>query len=566
MCFSFIVVKAEERIDDTPIPDSDSAKDIQKESMKKYCLEDEKIEGCLFDSSSDLYMKSESKLFQDEIYDPDLQNDYYTFNFPKGIELTKGYQAFDANGKAVFAGCYRYVKETKDNKGPAGTYFLFQIVAKQGKKCKVVDKELVVSTSTGFRYSGNIAFNNFVYKMAQYQGWIADDNGPCPAVFGFYANTTWYNNTAANKYAFSNSSDNFLIKTITFGKEKVEKGRPGCAVEDVDGKQEAKKILDEQLKNIKNKACPAKIEDMTSYQNEFEVMYNDILNNKFNDLWSKGLIDQVIMDNAKMEIRQAIKDKITECQYSICKIAYGSQDLINSYLGDKCKNGCRLTVIMPQSNSPSSKCYSCPFNGENVLQWTDINTNGCKPIENLSKDQCVGTESDLLCRNCLIEAYKHGRLTDKQMSCLAGNEIAKELTDQNLENANERAASGAVDDQIERNREKIEEIYNNLSGGLSYDFNIPIGELTGCSQILGKNLTALVKASITILQIIAAIIAILKGMMTLIPPIIAHDADALKKASKTLITMAIILVIIFLFKPLLRFIGSIVDFDTSCIL
>ena len=54
-------------------------------------------------------------------------------------------------------------------------------------------------------------------------------------------------------------------------------------------------------------------------------------------------------------------------------------------------------------------------------------------------------------------------------------------------------------------------------------------------------------------------------MMVLIPPILAKDADALKKASKTLTHMAIILVVIFLFKPLLRFIGSILDFDVSCI-
>ena len=95
---------------------------------------------------------------------------------------------------------------------------------------------------------------------------------------------------------------------------------------------------------------------------------------------------------------------------------------------------------------------------------------------------------------------------------------------------------------------------------------IPSGNISGCSQLLGPNLTAVVKASITILQIAGAIIAIVKGMMTLIPPILAKDADALKKASKTLINMAIILVIIFLFKPLLKFMGNLLDFDTSCIL
>ena len=95
---------------------------------------------------------------------------------------------------------------------------------------------------------------------------------------------------------------------------------------------------------------------------------------------------------------------------------------------------------------------------------------------------------------------------------------------------------------------------------------IPSGEISSCSEILGPNLTAIVKVSITILQIVGAIIAIVKGMMVLIPPILAKDADALKKSSKTLVNMAIILIIIFLFRPILKFIGNLLDFDTSCIL
>ncbi len=98
------------------------------------------------------------------------------------------------------------------------------------------------------------------------------------------------------------------------------------------------------------------------------------------------------------------------------------------------------------------------------------------------------------------------------------------------------------------------------------DVNVPSGNLTSCEEILGSNLTIVVKMGITVIQIAGAIIAVVKGMMTLIPPIIAKDADALKKASKTLITMAIVLVVIFLFKPLLRFLGNLLDFDTSCII
>ena len=94
---------------------------------------------------------------------------------------------------------------------------------------------------------------------------------------------------------------------------------------------------------------------------------------------------------------------------------------------------------------------------------------------------------------------------------------------------------------------------------------IPEGDLHTCTDLLGTNLKAVVKTSITVLQIAAAIIAIIKGMMLLIPPIVAKDADALKKAGKILVNLAIVLIVIFLFKPVLAFIGNLLQFDSSCI-
>ena len=107
-----------------------------------------------------------------------------------------------------------------------------------------------------------------------------------------------------------------------------------------------------------------------------------------------------------------------------------------------------------------------------------------------------------------------------------------------------------------------------LSTVISADMNepvIPSGELNSCSELLGGNLTAIIKAALTVIQIVGAIIAIIKGMMILIPPVMSKDADALKKASGTLTKMAIVLVIIFLFKPLLNFLGTLLDFDVSCL-
>ena len=86
-----------------------------------------------------------------------------------------------------------------------------------------------------------------------------------------------------------------------------------------------------------------------------------------------------------------------------------------------------------------------------------------------------------------------------------------------------------------------------------------------CTEILGPNLTKIVHAGIKAIQIIGAIAAIVKGMITLIPAVMAKDAEGLKKAQKTLVTMAIILLCIFLLPYLVRWIGNILGYDISCL-
>ncbi len=86
-----------------------------------------------------------------------------------------------------------------------------------------------------------------------------------------------------------------------------------------------------------------------------------------------------------------------------------------------------------------------------------------------------------------------------------------------------------------------------------------------CSDLLGPNLTKVVHAGINVIQIAGAIIAILNGMVTLIPAVMSKDADGLKKASKKLVSMAVILAVIFLLPSLLRIIGDLLGFDISCI-
>ena len=107
---------------------------------------------------------------------------------------------------------------------------------------------------------------------------------------------------------------------------------------------------------------------------------------------------------------------------------------------------------------------------------------------------------------------------------------------------------------------------SNLGAGLKNPTKTGFGN-TGdsCSSVLGPTLTALVKEAIKWVRIAGAIIAIVNGMLKLIPAIMSKDAEALNKAFRTCITMAIILVFCLLFDWLLGFIGSIFKWDVSCV-
>ena len=94
--------------------------------------------------------------------------------------------------------------------------------------------------------------------------------------------------------------------------------------------------------------------------------------------------------------------------------------------------------------------------------------------------------------------------------------------------------------------------------------NFGTGE-ESCSDILGPTFTELVKLGISIVRRGGSIIAIVNAMLQLVPAIMSKDAEALSKAARTCVIMAIILVFCALFPWLLNLIGSIFKWDVSCI-
>lgn len=87
-----------------------------------------------------------------------------------------------------------------------------------------------------------------------------------------------------------------------------------------------------------------------------------------------------------------------------------------------------------------------------------------------------------------------------------------------------------------------------------------------CTEILGPNLTKLVHFAFSTLRIIAAIVAIVNGMIIMMPVVVSKDYGSLNKALRKLVSMLIILAIILIFPSLARVVGKLFEFDISCIL
>lgn len=107
---------------------------------------------------------------------------------------------------------------------------------------------------------------------------------------------------------------------------------------------------------------------------------------------------------------------------------------------------------------------------------------------------------------------------------------------------------------------------DNQSGDAPSAPSLDFGEARTCEEIVGKNGAKLFKFLLRTIRIVAAITAIVVGMMKFIPAITAKDPAALKKAAKNVVMMLIILVLIFLLPSLIRIIAHLFDFDASCFL
>ena len=174
-------------------------------------------------------------------------------------------------------------------------------------------------------------------------------------------------------------------------------------------------------------------------------------------------------------------------------------------------------------------------------------------IENNSIDSSLGKAVLIEVKNSTINANNVNQEEEKPKEQDNTNQDNKTKNDNNSEEKEKNTTKEQDDNKEESGTYKSKELKLNDS------------KMT-CQDIFGPLLMQIIKGSIIIVQIVCAIIAILNGMLILLPAVVTKDADSLKKSSQTLAKMGILLALVIIFKPLVRIIATLLEYDVSCIL
>jgi hypothetical protein len=527
--------------------------DNAKKATEEYCEEDKEKKGCIYDSNNILYTDSGT-----------VRNENAAVSLTlSGRKLVRGYQAADANGNMVFAGCYKANVSNVDYWGD-GDYYIFKVVKFSGSSCSTVASDIVPAKGTKWKfgifngeYDGNNGIGN---NMATYEGWTAKNGGGCPLMFGLTANTRWYT-SSKNTYVFSDDAAGFNLQVFSFFGDEEYKQSPGCTIMDKDGHEEAEECFNNAASKIESYSCPSDMSKLSEMATELEK-YQTECKSEFKKLYSKGLLESEAEEFSTL-LKNKAKEKINSCQYSKCNISSTQiQKIIDAKAGTKCEKGCSISM-KEQSEAENAQCYCCGGSRGCSYTWTDKPSSSCSK-SNKTKDKCVGTTDTDVCLTCLEDAYKKAGLTSAQKKCMIESDIKRAQAESKVTSDIDKQFDDQVQKDLEENRQTRDEIEN-------YEFSSELpaqgfgkgGE--SCEAIVGPNIAKLIKMSLNILRIIGAIIAIVNGMMTLIPAVVNKDPEALKKAGNKCVKIAAILLVIGVFPSILRVIGKIFGYDLSCI-
>ena len=301
------------------------------------------------------------------------------------------------------------------------------------------------------------------------------------------------------------------------------------------------------------------------------------------DAYIEDKID-AYLEKIKDNIKEALKDNIdsgNSSDYASIADAIlkeNEEDLKES------EEKLKQTIGADSKNANKSTLYCSSYIehlNQNLLNTNIYKESILDTVYYLAVDNCVGNDSipgKYLSNPENYQWYKRGKsqlgqtsnadyarhlqnylkgapeITDNQVSCIANHlGMAEEIAEEE---------KGSLNNLISSTQSEMQAARAWLDKGFTGP-GIDPKDLT-CEEMLGKNLTKILKFTLEVLSIVGAIIAIVNSMISLIPALIAKDAEALKKAQSKCITMAIVLVLILLLPTLLTFIGNIFGYDLTC--
>lgn len=534
----FSVVGASER--------SDQEAATAREFREKFCNKNENVTGCIYDPSRTVYINAIASEFGSK--------DDNILESGEVAKLERAYQAADKDGQIVFAGCYR-----------ASGGFLFKVIEPDGSSChnNKNHNDSVPFGESSSAGATDISFSN----------WTSDRNGECPKIFAYTANTRWCT-SHKHRFMFTNDAadltDAITMSIFTFSGDTYTRV-PACTSLDVTGLEELKACYQDALDDINAYTCPTDLKQMANISSDLEK-YKDACQTKYDELYSKGLLDE----NATLmqtNINNAIRNKTASCQQNKCGLSTTKVNSINTNTkGTQCENGCSITSTSTPSSDPNAQCYCCGSSGGCAYKYEVTKpANNCSLMKDKPKNMCIGTTNDDKCRNCLSTAYKNAGLTQAEISCMTGSDMDVSVVNGNVGSEIKDQFEEQTAETIAESQELVENIALSQDTGLLLNANMEKPDLEidtspkTCSEILGKNLTKIVKFAIVLLRVAGAVIAIVNSMIALVPAVMSKDADALQKAKGKCISMGILLAVILVFPSILRFIGNVLGFDISCI-
>lgn len=229
-------------------------------------------------------------------------------------------------------------------------------------------------------------------------------------------------------------------------------------------------------------------------------------------------------------------------------------------------NGYDTTYNVKGSTSTNEDLYRFFALDKKFYNYLENFDNECQPLY-LVNYKNSPTTFDIE-NNSIDSSLGKTTLIEVKNSTINANNVKQEEEKTNTTNQEENKIDNTKqEDKNNKEEKETEKTSNEESNGEFKPVELKIDDSKKtCKDILGPVLTQVIKGGIVIVQIVCAIIAILNGMLILVPAVVTKDADSLKKSSKKLAMLGIILMLVIIFKPLVRMIASLLEYDITCIL